>query len=277
VLATLIIVFREIIEAGLVVGIVLAATKGVPRRSFFVAYGIIAGVFGACLVAVFAGSINKMMEGTGQELFNVGILTAAVCMLAWHNVWMARHGREIALHMKNIGEAVAKGQRTLAALAIVVGIAVLREGSEIVLFLYGIAISGNDSLTSMALGGVAGLALGAGVSAVMYLGLARIPAGQLFRVTSWMIALLAAGMASQAIALLQQADYVTLFTHTMWDTSQFLSNDSIAGKVLHTLMGYTDRPTGMQLLVYTVTLSVIFTLMKLFGHVPQPHKKAQAA
>lgn len=270
-LATLIIVFREIIEAGLVIGIVLAATRGVPRRSLWVSYGIIGGIIGAGLVALFANSINALMEGAGQELFNVAILIIAVLMLTWHNVWMARHGREMALEMKAIGEAVVSGRRSLTALAIVVGIAVLREGSEIVLFLYGIAISGNDTVASMAIGGVIGVLLGAAISALMYFGLLRIPARHLFKVTGWMIALLAAGMATQAVAFLEQAGIVTALTQVAWNTSSVLSNGSLTGKVLHTLIGYTDRPTLMQLIVYIITLAIIFTLMRLFGH--SPNKK----
>jgi high-affinity iron transporter len=265
-LAALIIVFREIIEAGLVVGIVLAATRGVPRRGLWVGYGILGGIAGACLVATFAGSISAAMQGAGQELFNVSILLIAVLMLAWHNVWMAQHGREMAAHMKAVGEAVAAGKRSLAALSIVVGIAVLREGAEIVLFLYGIAISGNDTAAIMAAGGAFGLLLGGVGAALMYFGLLRIPARHLFQVTSWLIAFLAAGMAAQAMAFLQQAQVVTAFTQMVWDTSNFISDDSVIGKVLHTLIGYTDRPTVMQLAVYVTTLATIFTLMKLFGH-----------
>jgi high-affinity iron transporter len=275
-LATLIIVFRELIEAGLVVGIVLAATKGVPRRGLWIAYGIAAGVAGACVVAVFANAISAAMEGSGQEMFNVFILLIAVAMLTWHNVWMARHGREIAVHMKAVGEEVAAGKRTLAALAIVVAVAVLREGSEIVLFLYGIAISGKDTVASMALGGALGIVFGAATSAFMYLGLLRIPARHLFRVTSWLIALLAAGMAAQAAAFLEQAQVITVFTQVVWNSSGFISEGSLSGKVLHTLIGYSDHPTLIQLMVYVATLAGIFTLMKLFGHRPHHAKMTPA-
>src|SRR6476620_2595950 len=143
-LATLLIVFREIIEAGLIVGIVLAATKGVRRRGIWVSYGVIACVAGACLVAAFASEIGALFQGSGEELFNASILLLAVGMLTWHNVWMASHGRAIAQEMREVGMAVASGGRPLAALAIVCGVAVLREGSEIVLFLYGIAASGTS-------------------------------------------------------------------------------------------------------------------------------------
>jgi high-affinity iron transporter len=275
-LATLIIIFREVIEAGLVIGIVLAATRGVPRRGLWIIAGVLAGITGACLVAAFADSIANMMAGAGQEVFNASVMAVAVLMLTGHNVWMAREGRHIAQEMKSLGEDVITGRRSLTALAIVVGIAVLREGSEIVLFLYGIALSAGSPGISMFIGGAIGLALGAGVSGLMYFGLLRIPARHLFTVTSWLIALLAAGMASQAIVFLQQAGLVTVLSHTLWNTSGVLSDGSIGGKALHTLVGYTDRPTGIQLITYIATLTAIFSLMRLFGHPPRLQKIKQA-
>lgn len=271
-LATLIIVFREVIEAGLIIGVVLAAMRGVPRRGVWVSYGVLGGVAGACLVAVFAGVISAAMDGAGQEMFNAGILTIAVLMLTWHNVWMARHGWEMANHMKAVGEAVVRGQRSLMALSIVVGVAVLREGSEIVLFLYGIAVSGNDSAATMAAGGALGLSLGVALGAVTYLGLLRIPNDYLFAVTSGLIALLAAGMAAQAVAFLQQVQMITAFGDVLWNSSGLIAEGSIAGKALHTLIGYTDRPTAMQLMVYLATLLMIVALMRLFGSVPDREK-----
>ena len=261
--ATLLIVFREVIEAGLIVGIVLAATKGVPRRGLWVSYGVIAGVAGACLVAAFASEIGALFQGSGQELFNASILLLAVGMLTWHNVWMASHGRAIAQEMCEVGRAVASGGRPLAALAIVCGVAVLREGSEIVLFLYGIAASGGTSALGMMAGGILGLLAGAGVSTLMYLGLLTIPARYLFSFTSGLITLLAAGLAAQAVAFLQQAGYVEVLTSTVWDTSWLLSDDSVLGRLLHTLIGYTDRPNGAQVLVYLLTVSFIWGLMRL--------------
>jgi high-affinity iron transporter len=261
-LATLVIVFREVIEAGLIVGIVLAATQGVPRRSLWVTYGVGGGVLGACLVAAFAGELASLFEGSGQEIFNATILLLAVCMLTWHNVWMAGHGREMARAMKAVGVEVSAGQRSLAALAIVVGVAVLREGSEVVLFLYGIASQGGTSQSAMLLGGALGLVAGAGVSALMFLGLLQIPAGKLFSVTAWLITLLASGMAAQAVLFLQQGGYLQFLQSTLWDTSWLLSQDSIGGRLLHTLIGYSDAPNGAQLIAYLATIAIIMGLTR---------------
>jgi len=255
-LAALVIVFREIIEAGLIVGIVLAATRGVPRRGLWVGSGVLAGALGACLVALGAGWIAALFEGTGQELFNASILLLAVAMLAWHNVWMASHGRVMAQDMRQVGAAVAAGRKPLAALAIVCGVAVLREGSEIVLFLYSIAASGHTPVAAMAAGGALGLLAGACLSALMYLGLVTVPARHLFRVASGLITLLAAGLAAQ------QAGHFEVLTSTVWDTSRVLGDDSLGGRLVHTLIGYTARPCGAQIAAYLTTIVVIAGLMR---------------
>jgi high-affinity iron transporter len=262
VLAALLIVFREVVEAGIVVGIVLAATRSIGGSRQWAAAGVAAGVLGSCLVALFASAIASAFEGFGQELFNAAILGIAVIMLTWHNLWMARHGRELAENIRATGEAIARGSKSLIALAVVVGIAVLREGAEVVLFLYGIAITDSGSGASLLLGGAGGLALGAGLSALTYLGLVRVPARHLFKVTSAMIAFLAAGMAAQAAFFLEQAGTIDLMSETAWDTSAFLSEKSILGRVLHTLIGYSDQPTFFQLAVYLTALLVIYGLTR---------------
>jgi high-affinity iron transporter len=274
VLPTLVIVFREVFEAGLIVGIIMAVTSGVARRGRWVAGGVAAGVFGACLVAAFTGGLSELFAGSGQELFNAGILGFAVVMLGWHNVWMARHGRELAAEMREAGAAVVAGSKSLAALAVVVAVAVLREGSEVVLFLYGVAAAEGGAGLGMAVGGVIGLALGALVCFLTYRGLIVIPTRYLFAVTSTLIALLAAGMAAQAIAFLEQGAILTALDQTVWDTSWLLSDESILGRALHTLIGYVDQPTAMQLIVYMVTLMVIVVLMKLFAAPPAPQPRA---
>jgi len=266
-LGALIIVFREVIEAGLIVGIVMAATRGVPNRGRWVLIGVAAGVLGAAIVAMFAGVISEAFQGTGQELFNASVLGVAVIMLMWHNAWMARHGREVADEMRRVGTAVTEGTKPLTALAIVVGLAVLREGSEVVLFLYGILASGT-TVSSLLTGGLLGIAAGAAFSALTYFGLLAIPNRHIFSVTSWLIALLAAGMAAQSVQFLNNAGLVVALDRTVWDTSWLLSEGSILGRLLHTLIGYTERPTEMQLAVYVSILIAMFLLMRVARYSP---------
>ena len=256
-LASLIIVFREVFEAGLIVGIVLAATRGVPRRGVFIAVGVGAGVIGAGLLAGFAGVLSDALAGRGQEVFNAAVLAVAVVMLGWHNLWMASHGRELAGAMKAMGQAVVGGDKSLVAMAIVVAIAVLREGAEVVLFLYGVAAASNEGWVALLLGGLLGVALGAAFSFLLYRGLLAIPLHRLFSVTTWLIALVAAGMAGQAAAILADIDLIPSWGFELWDTSWLLPQDSIVGRALHALVGYSDRPMGVQLAAYLAVLAVL--------------------
>ena len=264
-LAALIIVFREVFEAGLIVGIVLAVTGSVPHRNRWIGGGVLAGALAACVVAAFAGALSQLFAGMGQELFNAAILCIAVIMLTWHNVWMAHHGREIAGEMRAVGQAVADGTKSLLALAVVVGVAVLREGSEVALFLYGVVASDGGSALSLATGGIIGLALGAAVCLLTYFGLMRIPPRALFATTTALITLLAAGMAAQAVAFLERANWLNALDTVVWDSEWLVPEKSIAGRAMHTLIGYTDQPTQMQLVVYLAVLLATFLLMRLTG------------
>lgn len=272
-LGALIIVFREVLEAGLIVGIIMAATRGVVGRGLWVTIGITAGVAGAAVVAVFAGVISQAFEGAGQELFNAAVLGTAVVMLMWHNAWMARHGREIAADMRRLGHDVTEGARSLTAVAVVVGLAVLREGSEVVLFLYGIMASG-ESGSALLIGGVLGIIAGAAFTAVTYFGLLAIPSRYIFSVTSWLIALLAAGMAAQAAQFLYSAGVIDTLGTTLWDTSWLLTEEGLVGKLLHTLIGYTAQPTELQLMAYLGTLLAMGILMRIAR--PTPRERTAA-
>jgi high-affinity iron transporter len=273
-LGALIIVFREVIEAGLIIGIVLVATRRVTGRGKWITLGLAAGVLGACVVAGFAGAISEAFSGSGQELLNAAVLGTAVVMLMWHNAWMARHGREMAAELSKVGTEVMEGKRPLTALALVVGLAVLREGSEIVLFLYGI-VAGGTSGSELLVGGLLGLVAGAGFTGLTYLGLVAIPSRYIFTVTTILITLLAAGMAAQAVKFLDQAGVVTMLGGTLWDTSEWLSEGSIPGKLLHAMIGYSEQPTAMQLIVYVTVLAVMVLLMRIAAPVrPLPIRSA---
>jgi high-affinity iron transporter len=262
-LASLIIVFREMLEAGLIVGIVLAASAGVPKRGRWVAGGIAAGALGAGIVAAFTGALSAAIDGMGQEIFTAAILILAVLMLGWHTTWMARHGREMSRAARHLGRAVASGEKSLAALATVVAVAVLREGSEVALFLYGIAMSSGTGAVPMLVGGLLGMAGGGAVSLLLYRGLLAIPLRHFFTVTQAMIALLAAGMAGQAAALLADDGLLPSWGAELWDSSGFLPVDGAVGRTLHALLGYADRPPGIQLAAWLATLLTLVLLGRL--------------
>lgn len=262
-LATGVIVFREVIEAALIISIVMAASQGVQGRTAWIGSGLAIGLVASCVVAFFADRLAMAASGIGQDLFNAIVLLTAVVLLGWHNVWMQQHGRELANEMRQLGQSVATGSRPLYALATVVGLAVLREGTEVVLFLYGVMTSGEEA-GSLTLGGLFGLLLGVAMGVAMYFGLLRIPHHRLFAVTSGLILFLAAGLAAQAAASLVQADLVPPLGRAVWDTSELLPEESLTGRLLHVLVGYVAQPDGIQIVFYFITLTVIFVMMRVF-------------
>ncbi len=252
-----VIVFRESFEAALLVGIMAAATRGIPGRSRWVGGGIGLGALAAVLVAMLTGRIAELFGGMGQEVFNAAILGVAVIMLAWHNIWMSVHGAELAADARRIGREVSEGRRALSAILVVIAVAVLREGSETALFLYGLASAGNMSGAELATGSALGLLAGVAVGVVMYAGIVRVPMRWFFAVTSALILLLAAAMAAQMARFLIQGDLLPSLADPVWDTSRLLPATSPIGALLHALMGYDPQPSGMQVVFYGVTAATI--------------------
>ena len=258
--STAILVFREVLEAALIIGLVAVATRAVASRIKWISAGILGGVLGAIAIAMMGDVINSAAAGLGQELLNAMILFAAVLMLGWHNIWMKKHGAELASHAKKVGQAISEGQQPMYAMAVLVGLAVLREGAEVVLFLYSMFASGTP-LSQIGTGGLIGVAVGATFGAGLYFGLLRIPTRYLFRVTSIMLLMLSAGLAAQAAGFLVQANVISVMTTSLWDTSWLVSERSVVGSILHALIGYIANPMGIQLVFYVATIGIIGGLM----------------
>jgi high-affinity iron transporter len=268
--ATAIIVFREVLEASIIIGILAAATRNIPASRRWLAAGLLAGLAGSGVVAASTDAIGSLANGIGQELFNAIVLGIAVLMLAWHNIWMSSHGAALAASARLVGSDIRDGNSECSVLLVIVGLAVLREGSETVLFLYGIAASNEGGQSSMLLGGMVGMLAGIAVGYMLYAGLLRVPMRWFFAATSMLVLLLAAGMASQAAHFLIQADLLPSLAAPLWDTSAALPENGLPGMLLHSLIGYDSRPSGMQIVFYLTALVAIFIGMKWAARPRQP-------
>lgn len=277
-LAAALIVFRESFEAALLIGILAAAMREVAGRNRWLAIGIGGGILGAILVAGMTDAISSAAGGSGQELFNATILGVAVLMLAWHNIWMSSHGAELARQAKLIGNEVGAGNRALSSVALLAGVAVLREGSETVLFLYGISTGAQMSLRDLLAGAGLGLIAGIAVGVAVYAGLLRIPSRRFFTVIGTLLVLLAAGLAAQMARFLIQADWLPSLAAPLWDTSWLLSDSSMLGATLHVLVGYDSQPSGTQVVFYLATAIAIFFATRLVKrqHKPIPARSKYA-
>jgi high-affinity iron transporter len=271
---TILIVFRESLEAALLVGVVAAATRGLAARGRWLAFGVAAGVVGAVLLALMAGRLSGWLDGLGQDAVNIAVLTVALAMLLWHCIWVSTHTRQMVTEARSLGQSVQQGRRPPWALLVVVALAVLREGAETVLFVGGSLAASGTSTGTLVLAVLAGVSLGATAGAVIYSGLTQVPTRYVFSVTNVLIALLAASLASQLVRALAQAGLLQSWTSPVWDTSAVLAQDSAAGTLMHALVGYDARPSAAQLAAYVAVLVVIYAGTRLLKSAAPPARRA---
>ncbi len=270
------IVFREIIEVALVIGIVMAATRGLPGRIHLVLAGLGVGIFGSAVIAFFTDAISQAIDGMGQEIFNAVVMFIAVGFLSWTVIWMKTHGRQLAQNLKAVGADVLTGDKSVYVLVGVVALATFREGAEIVLFTYGMLASGAYGWPDVLMGGLMGGLGGAAVGLALYMGLLRAAQKHLFTVTSWMLIVLTAGMAAQGANFLIAAGVLPTLHPQVWDTSAILSGGSFLGETMKVLVGYTPRPTGMELVFYSAVLLSVGTIYKFIGGSKKPQAPVAA-
>jgi len=271
---TVLIVFRESLEAALLVGVVAAATRGLAGRGRWLAVGIAAGVAGAVLLAMMAGRLSGWFDGLGQDAVNIGVLALALSMLLWHCIWVSTHTRQMVIDAKSLGHSVQQGRRTPWALLAVVALAVLREGAETVLFVAGSLTSSSTPTATLIAAVLAGIGLGATVGALIYTGLTQVPTRHVFSVTNVLIALLAASLASQLVRALAQAGLLQAWTAPVWDSTSLLAQDSATGTFMHALVGYEARPSLAQLLAYLTVLAMIYAGTRLLRPAAPPRALA---
>lgn len=266
------VIFREVFEIALIISILMVATKGLAKRVQWVIIGVLIGIVGSVLIAFFADAISQAAQGMGQEMLNAAILFVAAALIGWTTLWMNRHGRRLSENFKRIGQDITQGNKPIYTLAGVVALSVFREGAEIVMFTYSSFMTG-EKVYQIVFGGLLGLCGGIVIGIVLYYGLLKVPVKRIFQVTSWLLIFLVAGMMSQAFGYLVAAGKVSEIIPMVWDTSKIIAESSFFGKTLQVLMGYSDRPTGIQLLSYVSTLIVMGFILKVYD---QPvYKKYQ--
>ena len=272
-IAAALIVFREMLEMALVVGVLLAAPATLPGSRRWIGAGALLGGCGAALVAVFMEQMENSFGGDGEFLFNAVVLAIASLLIGWTTVWMQRHGREMSARMHEVGSAVSAGRTPVTALMLITLAAVMREGSEAVFFLFGAIQATAEDGWSMVAGSLLGMVSGAVVGWVVYKGLRVIPLKRIFAVVSTLLMVMAAGMASQAAWNLVMIDELPPLIDPLWDSSSLLPQESPMGELLHALMGYDAQPSAMQMVVF---FTVLIALLALTMGTHRPEKQPNA-
>lgn len=261
-LQVFIVVFREVIEIALIVGMLTAATKGIDNRGRYITFGLIFGTIGAIVLAFAMDSISQMMDGDGQEVFSGVVLMSAAALITWTVIWMQKHAKTLSGELKNLASSVKLGDKSIISLFLVTALAVLREGAEIVLFTYGYYLSGL-SFFQLSLGLVCGILCGALCGIALFYGMMKLFGKYFFKITTWILIFLSCAIFSQGVGYLVNVEVVPAIIDPIWDSSNILLQSSFVGKILNIFIGYVDQPSATVLIAYLLNLTVLLVGLKV--------------
>lgn len=264
-----IVVFRECMEIAFLLGVILAVTNPVKNSRKYIILGLVGGITLAALFAFFAKTISESFSGLGDEIFDSSVILFTAMLISWTVVWMQGYTKKVRRDLSELSNRISAGIASQMMLVFVVAAAIFREGIEIILFIYSITSAGNiegkDYITGIALGALSGLLVGT----LLYQGLMKYAGKYVFKISSILLTMIAAGLASEAAGIMTSSGIIETLSDQLWDSSWLIENDSITGKVLNITVGYDSRPNGMQIIFYFVTIILTFGMMKFRSRAPK--------
>jgi len=253
--ATFLVTLREAFEASLLLGLVYTYLDKIGARENFrwVTLGSALGLAASVAMGVAVGFLSGPLLDLGPDLIGAGVIFLAVVLLTWHAWWMQQHARGIRGEIQQRIDQARVTQR-LWIVGLIAFTGVFREGAETVLFLWGIMAQATSAAGwGSVAGGVAGIATAAVLGWAIFYGGKNVSLPRFFAITTALILLLAAGLFSTGLGRLQGLGVLPM-TVTLWDTSAFLSDGSVAGSFLGGLVGYRARPSLLEVAGYAAYL-----------------------
>lgn len=260
------IVWRESVEALLVVGILYAWLRASPegRRGLpWLWGGVGAGLLLAGALALLLLGLASWLTDTGQEWFQAGMALVACALVVQMVVWMRRHGRALKRELETGASAQVRADHWWGLLVLVM-IAVAREGSETVVFLYGTVLSSQqeDRLAPMLMAGAGGFAAALLTFWLLQLGGRIITWRRFFKLTEVLLLLLAGALLVSATDRLISLDVLPTLMDPVWDSSWLLGTEGGLGKLLADFAGYRAYPALSQLLIWLGYWALVAWLLR---------------
>lgn len=257
------VIFREMLEISLILGIVFASTSSIKNSRVYIIAGMMGGFIGAAILAFFITTISSSMSGYGEEIIDVAIIMVTVIVVGTTAIWVKNSGYEINNKLKKLVNVEDDSQKPKVMLLLVVATTIFRESTEIVLYLHALASAYNVSTTDYIMGFILGTFAGVGAAIGVNYSMSKIGVKYLFKVSFILLALVAASLASEAAGILTSVGIVSFLSDTIWDSEDFISDFSLIGKILKILVGYNSKPNGLQIIFYLGTLLFVYIGSKL--------------
>ena len=257
-----VVIFRECLEIALLLGIIMAVTQPIRNSKAYILMGTMVGVTLASLFAIFTRTITISFGGLGDEIFDACVILFTVVVISWTIIWMQGYSKRIKQDFNELSEKITSGAASKLMLVIVVATTILREGIEILLFVYSISSAERIDIHNYVVGLGIGALSGFLVGAIIYLGLIRLSVKYIFKVSTILLILIAAGLASEAAGILTSSGVIETMSDQVWDSSWLIQDRSLTGKLLNIIIGYNSRPNGMQIIFYLAT--IIFNIFNIY-------------
>ncbi len=269
------IVFREALEASLIIGILAAYLKKVGRKDLN--KYLIIGSISAIILSIGLGALLSLtyggLSGISAQLFEGTAAITATIILTYMIFWMARNSKKVSLDLhEKLGTAISKGY--LVGVATIAFVAVAREGLETVLFL--VALMGAVGASATLLGAVSGIAVVLGLTLLVMRGVYRLDLKKFFKYTSLILLVFASGLLGYGIhEFIESAEDLgvqlgalaaTAYNINPPDAGNLLHEKGLIGSMLKALVGYDGNPEWLRVIVYwSYWLIVGSLLMKTYS------------
>lgn len=249
----LFVMWRETVEAMLVVGILYAWLSHHPAGARGLKYlwgGVLAGLAGAFLLGLGVGSLDGVLSDEGHAYFMAAMLLLAAALIVQMVFWMRRHGRRLKRDMEQSLSDSAKTENWWGVFSLA-AIAVAREGSEAVVFVSSLAMGSSGFASAsfwLALG--LGAVLAGATFGLLQLGGKLFSWRAFFRVTEILLLLLAGSLLLGGVEKLIDVQLLPVIVAQVWDSSRLLDDGSVLGSLVSSFTGYRARPDLLSLIVF---------------------------
>lgn len=245
---------REGVEAALIVGIIASFLRQEGRRDALRPMWL--GVAAAVAICLAVGALLELLDEELPQRRQEGLETvvgvAAIGIVSFMIVWMRRHARGLSGQLRERARSALAAGST-AALVAMAFFAVIREGLETVVFLLAVFQNADEPLTAGA-GALLGIACAIAIGFAIYSGGVRIDLARFFRITGFVLVLVAAGLVATTLHTAHEAGWLDAGQGQALNLTWLVVPGSWTSALLTGMLGWQPQPTHIELVGYLAFL-----------------------
>ena len=242
-LNSVVLILREVLEAAMLISALLVLSLYFRAGVRWFWWPLPVGVLGTAIFAFNLDIITDALDGAGQEVANATLQGLVYCIIVGI-VWLS----------VGIGNGRSRIRTLTAFMACAVALAMVREGSEIVVYITGFATA-EEHRTAVFAGSAIGAGIGLSLGVLMFSALRALDRKLALTTCLVLLCLIGSGMVMQSTMLLEQVDWLPA-GQALWDSSGVINEQSIAGQLLYAVFGYESSPSGIQAVLYGASILV---------------------